>query len=681
MSEITEKQIEQVYVLAKEVYAGTKDRGAVLAELQTLGMNITSAKYYLNNFQRMMNGRIYTLTMNAYATKYFLDGIRKDYGDQHFEKALTSVRLHLNYYSKHSKQEKIREAISSYSNEFPEIPIAVPLENLNESGHLARIKYLEEFKWKDTPLSDDFIRLFQSKSSELAEKCELGRYSGRLTRSFRGEYKTIDFSYQSLVMASYFVDYAILARRYYDLVMNLFSTLTARSGGLIENNSSGKDRFFDTLKGSGENWQEKISASYSPDFLGTFKSVLAEFFPSAIEHDYIIKYICVDGWSHSGKELKRTDYPESGILSVAGVVQADQGVLDDFVLFLANNPEILQTLYAEMEALSIGSEIMRPILSVPNTDLGKNQIVYGAPGAGKSYYLDNVVRGQTAIRTVFHPEYQHSDFVGGVKPAMKDDGITYEYVPGPFILALLDAVKNKDKHVFLIIEEINRASAAAVFGDIFQLLDRRPDGQSQYTITTDMSLRGFLKSQGIEKPEQIFIPSNLSILATMNSSDQGVFMLDAAFKRRWQFHYCPIIFSETSSEISSVVPYAGKSYTWKTFAETINSALKAERVEEDRLIGPYFLSDHERVTVSSCKDAVAGKLLIYLWDDVLRHGLRDKIFSPDFRTYSDLVSAYRDGKSIFIPATDKKLSGQEIPAVDEVSADNVSSQMHEEKVA
>jgi 5-methylcytosine-specific restriction protein B len=104
-------------------------------------------------------------------------------------------------------------------------------------------------------------------------------------------------------------------------------------------------------------------------------------------------------------------------------------------------------------------------------------------------------------------------------------------------------------------------------------------------------------------------------------------------------------------------------------------------VEEDRLIGPYFLSDHERATVSSCKDAVAGKLLIYLWDDVLRHGLRDKIFCADFRTYSDLVSAYRDGKSIFLPATDKKLSGQEIPVVDDISSDDIVSQMDEEKVA
>lgn len=284
------------------------------------------------------------------------------------------------------------------------------------------------------------------------------------------------------------------------------------------------------------------------------------------------------------------------------------------------------------------------------TGEGINLIVYGAPGAGKSYYIENMTKNSEAIRTVFHPEYQHSDFVGGLRPSVDGGGdISYSFVPGPFINALLKAHKNPDKHICLIIEEINRANAAAVFGDVFQLLDRDNNGNSEYGTTPEEALKSYLTKHGYTS-DRMTIPGNLSILATMNNSDQGVFSLDTAFKRRWQFHYCPIDFIQHANKNSfsgTIVPYGNNLYSWTNFAEAINNELKKKGIEEDRLIGTYFLADKERINSDICKKAISGKLLIYLWDDVLRHGLRNEIFARGYTTFSDLVKAYSDNQVIF----------------------------------
>ncbi len=278
-----------------------------------------------------------------------------------------------------------------------------------------------------------------------------------------------------------------------------------------------------------------------------------------------------------------------------------------------------------------------------------NLIVYGAPGSGKSHHIKQFTEGKQVIRTVFHPEYQNADFVGSLRPYQKDNEITYSFIPGPFIEALLLA-NNTSEQVYLVIEEINRANAAAVFGDIFQLLDRDSSGNSEYSITPEKTLQQYLTEQGYANATQLHIPANLSIVATMNSSDQGVFLLDTAFKRRWEFQYSPINFDKHQNKkpfTDKIVPYKNSFFSWCAFAETINSALKKHEVEEDRLIGPYFLTDKERTSSKVCKTAISGKLLIYLWDDVLRHGLRHLVFSSTIRTFSELAHAYETGESIF----------------------------------
>jgi hypothetical protein len=344
----------------------------------------------------------------------------------------------------------------------------------------------------------------------------------------------------------------------------------------------------------------------------------------------------------------------SACLTLTKVVRQKQAFLEDLVIFLAQdgNEELFDFLKKDIANQNgIQAKNKTGSTEAYSGEPGINLIVYGAPGAGKSHYIESIVNEENTIRTVFHPEYQHSDFVGGLRPSANvDNDVTYSFVPGPFITALLNAHENSEQHFTLIIEEINRANAAAVFGDVFQLLDRKFDGRSEYQITPDEALKTYLFKRGYPEPDRLSIPANLSLLATMNSSDQGVFLLDTAFKRRWQFHYCAVDYSQHSEKTefnSAVVPYAGNCLSWTNFAVTLNDALKNLGIEEDRLIGPYFLSDKERKDENVCKKSIAGKLLIYLWDDVLRHGLREKIFSPNYRTFSDLVAAYTDGKKIF----------------------------------
>lgn len=300
---------------------------------------------------------------------------------------------------------------------------------------------------------------------------------------------------------------------------------------------------------------------------------------------------------------------------------------------------------------------------------GENVILYGTPGTGKSYEI-NRRYPNNQIRVTFHPEYTYHDFVGSYKPvpvyketsstlkerdnSLFDKGeplIDYRFSPGPFTIALARALsKPKELHT-LIIEEINRANAPSVFGDLFQLLDRDENGNSIYPVANpeiaaylrkESSIVENLKDKGvdIENTDEIIIPNNLNIVATMNSADQGVFVMDSAFKRRWNFEYLPIDL-ENAEHKDELVPYNGQFVRWKDFVEAINKCLSEHEINEDKHIGPYFMKKGE----PSNQDLVASKLLIYLWDDVVRHK-RNKLFKG-VKTFSELVKKYKAGLDIF----------------------------------
>ncbi|MFQ2857979.1 McrB family protein [Aeromonas caviae] len=280
---------------------------------------------------------------------------------------------------------------------------------------------------------------------------------------------------------------------------------------------------------------------------------------------------------------------------------------------------------------------------------GENIIYYGAPGTGKSYQIDQATAGYSAnkkLRVVFHSEYQNSDFIGGLRPSMDGDSITYRFVPGPFIKAFIMAVSEPEKPCALIIEEINRANAAAVFGDVFQLLDRNQNGASEYFVSIDEELHKYISGvlentvPDINWAGSMYLPSNLSILATMNSADQGVQPMDSAFKRRWRFKYIALDFDNCTD---GYVIHAGIEYEWRVFAQSVNAILMSMNVEEDRLIGPWFLTMSD---FNIGMDAVAGKLFVYLWDDVLRHLPRSRIFNCHGRSFGTICADYLNGNSI-----------------------------------
>lgn len=313
-----------------------------------------------------------------------------------------------------------------------------------------------------------------------------------------------------------------------------------------------------------------------------------------------------------------------------------------------------------------------------NTDLEteyeRNRIVFGAPGTGKSFNLkkdcEEYLKDTTGSyeRVTFHPDYTYSQFVGTYKPVSDGAAIRYEFVPGPFMRVYVEAMKsarslNPQPHI-LIIEEINRAKVAAVFGDVFQLLDRDEDGVSEYEIQTSEDIRKYLASElkcDIDKCKKIKIPNNMFIWATMNSADQGVFPMDTAFKRRWNFEYLGI--NENQDKIKGRVS-VGNSVTqeieWNILRRAINEKLAKEyKVNEDKLMGPFFISKRVLKTVSDQDDTIEdqarfievfkSKVIMYLYEDAAKQH-KHKLFSgcEDTTKYSAVCNSFDEiGIQIF----------------------------------
>lgn len=279
------------------------------------------------------------------------------------------------------------------------------------------------------------------------------------------------------------------------------------------------------------------------------------------------------------------------------------------------------------------------------SDYPRNRILFGAPGTGKSYTVNKekdilLQTGGTYERVTFHPDYTYANFVGTYKPVpCKDsednDAITYEYVPGPFMRILVKALKNSQEGVgnqkphLLIIEEINRANVAAVFGDVFQLLDREENEVSEYPIQATEDMKKYLAKElnvPLSECEEIKIPDNMFIWATMNSADQGVFPMDTAFKRRWDFTYLGINSSEDGIAGKKVILGTGeykRIVEWNELRKAINKELLKFKVNEDKLMGPYFISKKnlgEGVGIDATKFTriFKNKVLMYLFDDAAK---------------------------------------------------------------
>ena len=236
---------------------------------------------------------------------------------------------------------------------------------------------------------------------------------------------------------------------------------------------------------------------------------------------------------------------------------------------------------------------------------GTNILLYGVPGSGKSWTIEHEYCNEDSIidRLVFHPDYTNADFIGQILPVVDEDKqVTYEFTPGPFTTILSNAYRNPMQKYVLIIEEINRGNAPAIFGEVFQLLDRKvemrggddgfPVGTSEYGITHKY-MAEFIYGNPVHK---VRIPSNLSIIATMNTSDQNVFTLDTAFQRRWRMRLIENNFDNVRPSLADA-EILDTDVTWKRFCETVNTIIVGNKAKmasaEDKRLGVYFVHEND----------------------------------------------------------------------------------------
>jgi MoxR-like ATPase len=323
---------------------------------------------------------------------------------------------------------------------------------------------------------------------------------------------------------------------------------------------------------------------------------------------------------------------------------------------------------------------------VPMTPIQK--IYYGAPGTGKSYlvksivnkeYPDPEVRDAHIKRVIFHPTYSYEDFVGCIKPLISlDKPLDYIYAPGPFTMLLKSAFLNPAEKFYLIIEEINRGNSPAIFGDLFQLLDRQENGKSEYAIISSDITAYFSRDPGLQKlfcEGKVWLPSNFNIIATMNTADENIFVLDNAFKRRFSLEYVRINFDSLPSQWTDKYPtFTGtkpltdlfkgspvENYVlllssqrklnrdWPTFAMLVNhiidcvnmnrkknDATHAVLIAENKKLAPFFVTEKD----ISDRNAFLNKVIFYLKQDVF--GQSDHYMTG---SYEEIYAKYADGKA------------------------------------
>ncbi len=421
------------------------------------------------------------------------------------------------------------------------------------------------------------------------------------------------------------------------------------------------------------------------------------------------------------KLLLQTDPRLGG--DIKNIIKAEGGMeIGDFLLFNKGKSEFvleiikqnteqanfISSLFDSSERhleLSIDSDVKELDYSIETDNLnestnrliGFNKIFYGIPGCGKSYKVASMlefkkefedeakknkitkkVNNENIFRTTFYLDYSNSDFVGQIYPVVDDNGhVTYESVPGPFTKALVRAYTNPNEMIYLVIEEINRGNAAAIFGDLFQLLDRvkktngdKCEGESEYPISNEF-IEGYLKKIISGKVaidgdksrlpflsnHNIIIPNNLTIFATMNTSDQNVFPLDTAFKRRWNLEKVDVNWEKTDGKykldiLNKCIPFTDM--TWGNFASSVNVKMiencKDGIITQDKNLGPFFVSEDMLVERSKrYEDSKENKaklvqfvnnVIEYLFFDVTKFD-HDVLFEKDIQ-YSTIYECFKE---------------------------------------
>lgn len=414
---------------------------------------------------------------------------------------------------------------------------------------------------------------------------------------------------QWFLVASFFLEYLNALRDYKDVVIKI---------------GISKDTIEQCKKNSSipSDLQKKIN-DYSSD--GNFRNNITRFLT-----DY--------EWWYGSKTIDRGDYFVSPILKMSKVVNNTQSYIADISYDLTT--ELVDLLNANNQA------------PTETVFIREQVIYYGAPGTGKSHTIKEklkTVSKDNKETVTFHPDYDYVSFVGGYRPISEkdDDGdetIKYKFVPQIFTNIYIKAWKNPHEQFYLVIEEINRGNCAEIFGDIFQLLDQN----QKYTVTPSSELKAYLVQELSDHLEGIVdglkMPNNLSILATMNTSDQSLFPMDSAFKRRWDWEYISINYDRDDENWSSKFEVKINDeiyFSWLDFIETVNTKIKGNHnLGMDKCIGNYFINPTDNTI--SLKTFI-NKAIFYLWNDVFKDEFGDESIFSENVTYEDFFPIEGNG--------------------------------------
>lgn len=386
------------------------------------------------------------------------------------------------------------------------------------------------------------------------------------------------------------------------------------------------------------------------------------------DKEFLVNFLWNYEYWGGGKNIKRSnDFTDSPVLNIANTINASSSLIGAIVKGLANqnclNLLLESTEWKSFEGSSASTTSTK---KNPESTISLQQIFYGAPGTGKSHAINELTADKDVIRTTFHPDTDYSTFVGAYKPTTKsvpvttvigtnavpvklngkemmEDKIVYEYVSQAFLQAYVAAWRKycdvqegeEPMDEFLVIEEINRGNCAQIFGDLFQLLDRGDEGFSEYPIKADSDMKKLLEKEfeGLEIKNKeginalfkggkdivaevlagdvLLLPNNLYIWATMNTSDQSLFPIDSAFKRRWDWHYVPI----SDAGKKWMIEVNGAQYDWWKFLEAINDKVYHATYSEDKKMGYFFCKANDGVISA---EKFVSKVIFYLWNDVFK---------------------------------------------------------------
>lgn len=327
------------------------------------------------------------------------------------------------------------------------------------------------------------------------------------------------------------------------------------------------------------------------------------------------------------REDYKVDINEASFIYIGSPEHPYKEAFENFINIFDSRPYLNST-----------SDIQGAVYVAENSKQPLQQIFYGAPGTGKSHTVDkDYVKDNKCFRITFHPDTDYASFVGCYKPKMggaTGEGITYSFVPQVFLNAYTYAWNHPDEPTYLVIEELNRGNCAQIFGDIFQLLDRQKTvhpGYSKYTINADSDIATYLSGELEDKERYekaiceiyglkefdfsiLALPSNLNILATMNTSDQSLFPIDSAFKRRWEMEYVGVNYAD-AEQFSVKIDDAHK-YSWADVLKGMNRYIKQEKHSTNKILGNRFVQADENNVISSI--VFRDKVLFFLFNDVFK---------------------------------------------------------------